>query len=520
MGLMRRFSSLSSNTIKNRNTNSFDSNDNIITNCKNNEEKEICSNSSNASTSKISDKVDKQTFDIVANLDAYKQRCKALEAENRRLMSNLNVMIEKNNKNNEPLLEEINQLKEQMNLKNNEKQELLNLIQRLSADCEKERELTREWQRVGQFNNKVIQRDIQRYQTRIELLEQKCTKMTSESVELKKLCLYLSRQRQALLNQLGHIYKTENSGEEINEENEVFDCKDVNLVENSLNTSQIQIDGIQETVLQSIYSDMQSSYLLAQLEATPRRKGLQQLSKEFNNQVLPCFCNFSNSGASTDSTTTTNFGSSFYSLSSDDTSSTTIFVLDKDGEEEFQKIEDSTDPLLNLPQLQVRELCTISEEKESDNEENFYLKNQSNWREERTEEKLENFKNLNTHRNSSTSTSSSSSSSGAFSATSSNGEEFRGENDEKKGEEENDYLPPEMPLLLKNESPSIITQLNGRPSSCMETNILENYNLEQRATLPRVNNNINSNNTRMNGRLSLALDVKWFLCQVNNKSNY
>lgn len=84
---------------------------------------------------------------------------------------------------------------------------------------------------------------------------------------------------------------------------------------------------------------MQSSYLLAQLEATPRRKGLQQLSKEFNNQVLPCFCNFSNSGASTDSTTTTNFGSSFYSLSSDDTSSTTIFVLDKDGEEEFQKIE-------------------------------------------------------------------------------------------------------------------------------------------------------------------------------------
>ena len=40
----------------------------------------------------------------------------------------------------------------------NEKQELLNLVQRLNADYEKERELARELQRVGQFNNKFIQR--------------------------------------------------------------------------------------------------------------------------------------------------------------------------------------------------------------------------------------------------------------------------------------------------------------------------------------------------------------------------
>uniref|UniRef100_A0A915N6A6 Uncharacterized protein n=1 Tax=Meloidogyne javanica TaxID=6303 RepID=A0A915N6A6_MELJA len=201
---------------------------------------------------------------------------------------------------------------------NNEKQELLNLVQRLNADYEKERELARELQRVGQFNNKVIQRDIQRYQSRIERLEQKCAKMTSESVELKKLCLYLSRQRQALWAQLSHIGKSKNNSEiegDINSSNTYKSTHD--MIESC--NSQFQLDGVKENALQLIYSDMQSSYLLAQLEAAPHRKG-QQIEKEEN--------------------------------------------------------EYSTIPYLNsiilqsLPQLQVRELCTINEEKESDNDNN------------------------------------------------------------------------------------------------------------------------------------------------------
>uniref|UniRef100_A0A915N5Q3 Uncharacterized protein n=1 Tax=Meloidogyne javanica TaxID=6303 RepID=A0A915N5Q3_MELJA len=203
----------------------------------------------------------------------------------------------------------------------NEKQELLNLVQRLNADYEKERELARELQRVGQFNNKVIQRDIQRYQSRIERLEQKCAKMTSESVELKKLCLYLSRQRQALWAQLSHIGKSKNNSEIEGDINS-------SMIENS--NSQFQIDGVKENALQLIYSDMQSSYLLAQLEAAPHRRG-QQLEKEENEySTIPCFCS---SPSSTTLTNTTNFGSSFGSSFSDDT--TTIFVLDNDGGEQF-----------------------------------------------------------------------------------------------------------------------------------------------------------------------------------------
>jgi hypothetical protein len=60
-------------------------------------------------------------------------------------------------------LEEIKILKGRMKQQNNEKQELLNLINKLNADCEKERELAREWQRVGQFNNKVVQRVCEKF---------------------------------------------------------------------------------------------------------------------------------------------------------------------------------------------------------------------------------------------------------------------------------------------------------------------------------------------------------------------
>ncbi|CAK5022279.1 unnamed protein product [Meloidogyne enterolobii] len=522
MGIIRRFSSLSSNNnnIKNKNLNStntsiyplkssFDNENNL-------KEETSSSSSSNSSSSKTTEKVDnlnKQTFDINANLEAYKQRCKALEVENKRLMSNLGIMIENNNKNKE----ELNQLKEQMMQQNNEKQELLNLVQRLNADYEKERELARELQRVGQFNNKVIQRDIQRYQSRIERLEQKCAKMTSESVELKKLCLYLSRQRQALWAQLSNIEKTKNNSEiegDINSSNTYKSTHD--MIESC--NSQFQLDGVKENALQLIYSDMQSSYLLAQLEAAPHRKG-QQLEKEENEySTIPCFCS---STASSTLTNTTNFGSSFGSSFSDDT--TTIFVLDNDGREQFNnKIDLNNIILQSLPQLQVRELCTINEEKESDNdnneETNEYLNIQNNWKfkentenilngKNREELKLENFKNKNNNRNSSTSTTSSSSSSGAFSATSSNGDEFRGGNEDKREEdeeEENDYLPPEMPLLKQEpqQRSSINTStisLIGRPSSCMETNnILNNFeeyqlNTTSRSTLPRVNNNNSSN---------------------------
>nr|CAD2161490.1 unnamed protein product [Meloidogyne enterolobii] len=375
MGIIRRFSSLSSNNnnLKNKNLNStntsiyplkssFDNENNL-------KEETSSSSSSNSSSSKTTENVDKlnsQTFDINANLEAYKQRCKALEVENKRLMSNLGIMIENNNKNKE----EIIQLKNKMMQQNNEKQELLNLVQRLNADYEKERELARELQRVGQFNNKVIQRDIQRYQSRIERLEQKCAKMTSESVELKKLCLYLSRQRQALWAQLSHIGKAKNNSEIEGDINS-------SMIENS--NSQFQIDGVKENALQLIYSDMQSSYLLAQLEAAPHRKG-QQLEKEENEySTIPCFCP---SPSSSTLTNTTNFGSSFGSSFSDDT--TSIFVLDNDGGEQFNHKFDLNNIILqSLPQLQVRELCTINEEKESDdnNEENAeYLNIQNNWK--------------------------------------------------------------------------------------------------------------------------------------------
>ena len=75
---------------------------------------------------------------------------------------------------------------------------------------------------------------------------------------------------------------------------------------------------------------MQSSYLLAQLEAAPHRKGQQLEKEESEYSTIPCFCS---SPASSTLTNTTNFGSSFGSTFSDDT--TSIFVLDNDGGEQF-----------------------------------------------------------------------------------------------------------------------------------------------------------------------------------------
>ena len=67
--------------------------------------------------------------------------------------------------------------------------------------------------------------------------------MTSESVELKKLCLYLSRQRQALWAQLSHIGKAKNNSEiegDINSSNTYKSTHD--MIESC--NSQFQLDGV------------------------------------------------------------------------------------------------------------------------------------------------------------------------------------------------------------------------------------------------------------------------------------
>ena len=73
--------------------------------------------------------------------------------------------------------------------------------------------------------------------------------MSAESVELKKLCLYLSRQRQTLLTQMSLIGTTKNDKEEMSEEEALSNNpkSNLDLIEN--NNSNLHINGAQACLI-------------------------------------------------------------------------------------------------------------------------------------------------------------------------------------------------------------------------------------------------------------------------------
>ncbi|KAL3113025.1 hypothetical protein niasHT_013490 [Heterodera trifolii] len=147
-------------------------------------------------------------FDLSANLEAYKKRCKALEMENARLMENVGKIIAESNRRIECHLKEIHCLKEQMDTQRRSNGELLRWAQSAEEESQRAKELSKEWQKFGQCNSQLMKKELHSHQHQMNQLEAKTAKLTTENLELKRLCLYLDEQRQAFWRELSSAGQT------------------------------------------------------------------------------------------------------------------------------------------------------------------------------------------------------------------------------------------------------------------------------------------------------------------------
>ncbi|KAI3422345.1 hypothetical protein GPALN_012868 [Globodera pallida] len=351
-------------------------------------------------------------FDLGANLEAYKHRCRALEKENARLMGNQGKLIAESNRRIECHLEEIRCLKEQMDAQRRTNGELLGRAQSAEDESRRAKELSKEWQKFGQCNNQLMKKELLSHQLQMNQLEAKTAKLAAENMELKRLCIYLDEQRQTFWRELsGKTKRTSarlanpaqqfvmGSGRSSSED---AGCCRGSIVTNStesVNNSnmsgpaggkmwgdeerlkgQIQVDREQEEVLQSICSKL--SNMALSVDGTGQNQGPKIedqsahklhirapkiIANTSNGQEAAAttanICDFrrlSNSTVISNSSsvgTTAQYESGFSFSSSEDP--TAVLV-----EHEFDETDGGRASRSAEQTLKVHELCTISEEED------------------------------------------------------------------------------------------------------------------------------------------------------------
>uniref|UniRef100_A0A914BZ60 Potential DNA-binding domain-containing protein n=1 Tax=Acrobeloides nanus TaxID=290746 RepID=A0A914BZ60_9BILA len=113
-------------------------------------------------------------------------------------------------------LNEIRMLKEDNKALKTHNKELRDLCVSLDDDRQKIKRLSKEWQKFGRYTSELMKQEINAYQSRMQEYEQKQQQLLSENEELKRLCLYLDEQRQAILTQVAerqNMFLDENSSD-------------------------------------------------------------------------------------------------------------------------------------------------------------------------------------------------------------------------------------------------------------------------------------------------------------------
>ncbi|TKR87763.1 hypothetical protein L596_012114 [Steinernema carpocapsae] len=109
-------------------------------------------------------------------------------------------------------LNEIGLLKEEVRNQRRGNKELRDLCCFLDDDRQKSRKLAKEWQKFANYTSHLMKQEVHAYQSRLKDLDERQQMMVMENDQLKRLCLYLDEQRQALLNSHGCYDDHDNSG--------------------------------------------------------------------------------------------------------------------------------------------------------------------------------------------------------------------------------------------------------------------------------------------------------------------
>uniref|UniRef100_A0AC34F5F9 Uncharacterized protein n=1 Tax=Panagrolaimus sp. ES5 TaxID=591445 RepID=A0AC34F5F9_9BILA len=98
-------------------------------------------------------------------------------------------------------LNEIRMLKDEIKSLRTNNQQLQDICCFLDEDRQKTRQLSKEWQKFGKYTSDLMKQEITAYQQRIQEQQTRHQQLLSENEELKRLCLYLDEQRQAIIAQ-------------------------------------------------------------------------------------------------------------------------------------------------------------------------------------------------------------------------------------------------------------------------------------------------------------------------------
>uniref|UniRef100_A0A914Q4L1 Uncharacterized protein n=1 Tax=Panagrolaimus davidi TaxID=227884 RepID=A0A914Q4L1_9BILA len=98
-------------------------------------------------------------------------------------------------------LNEIRMLKDEIKSLRTNNQQLQDICCFLDEDRQKTRQLSKEWQKFGKYTSDLMKQEITAYQQRIQEQQTRHQQLLSENDELKRLCLYLDEQRQAIIAQ-------------------------------------------------------------------------------------------------------------------------------------------------------------------------------------------------------------------------------------------------------------------------------------------------------------------------------
>uniref|UniRef100_A0A7E4W1H6 Coiled-coil domain-containing protein 85A n=1 Tax=Panagrellus redivivus TaxID=6233 RepID=A0A7E4W1H6_PANRE len=135
------------------------------------------------------------------SMEAARQRVRTLEAENRRLMSSQGQLVADANRRVEMHLNEIRVLREEAKSLRAANAQLQEICAFLDEDRQKNRQLSREWQKFGRYTSDLMKQEVTAYQQRLSEQSERHSQLMQENEELKRLCLYLDEQRQAVISQ-------------------------------------------------------------------------------------------------------------------------------------------------------------------------------------------------------------------------------------------------------------------------------------------------------------------------------
>lgn len=145
--------------------------------------------------------VDRQGRDYFVSREEYErmvEKVKQCEAEKLQVMKDQGSLMREFNKRMQVHLEEIRLLKDVNHKLQADLQELRDLTCYLDDDRQKCRKLAREWQRFGRYTASVMRNEVANYQEKLKVLEDKQSDLSQDNAELKELCLYLDRKREAV----------------------------------------------------------------------------------------------------------------------------------------------------------------------------------------------------------------------------------------------------------------------------------------------------------------------------------